>query len=950
MLLSPRYLYFLNTLIIVMFSCFCGNLTGQNLTGKVTDQRTGEAMIGATVVVKGTTIGASVDVNGNFTLVNPGTPPFTLVFSYIGYLPKEMQVTALNQKISVAMKADEKLLKTVEIVDTRLTERQKESPLTVEAMDLMAIKETPAANFYDGLGALKGVDLTAASLGFKIINTRGFNSTSPVRTLQIIDGVDNQAPGLNFSLGNFLGSSELDVQKVDIIVGASSAFYGPNAFNGVIAMTTKNPFDYTGLSVQAKVGERELFETSIRWAQKFKNRDSVEKFAYKINISFMKAYDWEADNLNPTEQSGAGRDNPGGYDAVNRYGDEALGTVSNNYTSPTFKEFYPGMGAIFRNGYKESDLVNYNTNNLKLNAAAHYRLRPDVELILSGNFGTGTTIYQGENRFSLRDVMFFQNRIELVKKDRGFIRVYATNEDAGNSFDAVVSAFELQKLSKSNETWIDQYTFAWKQGGLNAPYYKVQNFPGYPFDQFNEATYDSVIAANADSLQSIHNIVRNKVNKKISLADRPYFDPGTARFDSAFAVIKNKPLSEGGSKLQDRSALYHIHAEYKFLIGAKQELTVGGNGRMYRPNSEGSIFSDTLVVDKITPADTVNGEVIGADTTFKYRTIVNKEFGAYAGYVIKLFEDKLRLSATIRVDKNQNFDYVSTQSASAVYTIKGNHTIRAVFSSAIRNPTLQDQYLFYNVGRAILLGNLEGRDSLITVNSFLDYLPLKDKTKIEYFNVDPIRPERVKSFEVGYRSTLFRKVFVDASAYYSIYTDFIGYKIGIEADLSIPIFPRLKNVYRMASNTNDLVYTRGISAGVNYYFVEKFSLNGNYSYNRMNRPDSTDEIITAFNTPLNKFNVGISGIQIKLPFIPGNNFSFNINYKWIQGFRFEGAPQFTGSIPSYDLVDAQVSWAVPKIKSVFKLGASNLLNNQVFMVYGGPLVGRLSYFSVLVEL
>lgn len=123
-------------------------------------------------------------------------------------------------------------------------------------MDLLAIKATPSDNFYDGLGSMKGVDLTAASLGFKIINMRGFNSTSPVRSLQIIDGVDNQAPGLNFSLGNFLGSSELDVNKVDLVVGASSAFYGPNAFNGVISMETKNPFFHKGLSASLKFREK----------------------------------------------------------------------------------------------------------------------------------------------------------------------------------------------------------------------------------------------------------------------------------------------------------------------------------------------------------------------------------------------------------------------------------------------------------------------------------------------------------------------------------------------------------------------------------------------------------------------------------------------------------------------------------------------------------------------
>lgn len=143
-------------------------------------------------------------------------------------------------------------------------------------MDLLAIKETPAVNFYSGLGALKDVDLTTASLGFTIINTRGFNSTNPVRSLQLIDGVDNQSPGLNFSLGNFLGASELDVLKVDLVVGASSAFYGPNAFNGVISMETKNPFIHKGLSATVKVGERNLLEGAVRWADAFKNKKEMK--------------------------------------------------------------------------------------------------------------------------------------------------------------------------------------------------------------------------------------------------------------------------------------------------------------------------------------------------------------------------------------------------------------------------------------------------------------------------------------------------------------------------------------------------------------------------------------------------------------------------------------------------------------------------------------------------
>ena len=161
--------------------------------------------------------------------------------SYTGYESIQVLVTDATEFIRTKLSETSILIEAVQVTGSRILDKQKESPLTVESMDLLSIRSTPSANFYDGLGAMKEVDMTTASLGFKVINTRGFNSTSPVRSLQIIDGIDNQAPGLNFSLGNFLGSSELDVLKVDIIVGASSAFYGPNAFNGVISMETKNP-------------------------------------------------------------------------------------------------------------------------------------------------------------------------------------------------------------------------------------------------------------------------------------------------------------------------------------------------------------------------------------------------------------------------------------------------------------------------------------------------------------------------------------------------------------------------------------------------------------------------------------------------------------------------------------------------------------------------------------
>jgi len=902
-----------------------------SVSGTVKDQVNGEALVGASVVIKGTTEGTTTDVQGRFTLRHNRSYPLKLLVSYIGYQNLEVQAPGDGKALNIRLQPDNVLLNSVEVVDSRITEKQRESALTVEAMDVLAIKETPAPSFYQGLGTLKGVDLTTASLGFVIINTRGFNSTSPVRSLQLIDGVDNQSPGLNFSLGNFLGASELDVLKVDLVVGASSAFYGPNAFNGVISMQTKSPFTHPGLTASLKAGERALLETAVRYAQVYKDKQGRDKFGWKVNLFYLRANDWEATNLDPVDFSPVTRNNPGGYDAVNRYGDEQL-SGGNDFSQPYSARDYPGLGIFYRTGYEEKDLVDYNTRNLKLSGALHYMLKPDVELIAAANLGNGTTVYQGDNRFSLRDIFFLQNRIELRKKDNWFIRAYSTSEDAGSSYDAVFTALRMQEASKGNGNWNLDYARYW--GGNIGPRPRVYALPGMPsypnfLSQFGVA--DSVLGANSDLLRLWHQETRDNADNQGRPTERPFFVPGTARFDSIFAEVTSRTPREGGTMFYDRSALYHVQAEKRFLWEpSKFSWVVGGNARLFRPDSRGSIFVDTLQSDST------------------YRVIRNSEFGLYTGLEKDLGDFKV--NASVRLDKNQNFNYVVSPAASLVYKPSEKHVLRTSFSSALRNPTLADQYLYYNVGRAILLGNLTGFDSLIQVPSFVKYLDSLDRRRLDYFNVAPIQPEQVRTLEFGYRG-MYKKLYVDLGYYYSWYTNFIGFQLGLDANITDFGISNLQ-AYRVAANAQSRVTTQGLAVGGNYYHNRWLSFNFNYSWNRLNVEGTADPIIPAFNTPEHKFNVGLSGREIVTEFagITLADWGFNINYKWIEGFLFEGSPQFTGRIPTYDMVDAQINKNLPALKMNVKLGASNLLNKKVFQVYGGPRVGRLAYLMLTLDL
>jgi len=952
--------------LLILFSLLFSSICFSQIVvkGKISDKLSKEELIGANVVWELQNVGVTTNFEGYYKINIPSkTFPIKLTVSYMGYSTQIITIKEeewINNKgvYNIYLKTNNKVLKEVKIVDSRLTEKQKESALTVEALDILAIKETPSANFYDGLGALKGVDISAASLGFKIINTRGFNSTSPVRSLQIIDGVDNQAPGMNFSLGNFLGASELDILKVEIIQGASSAYFGPNAFNGVIKMNTKSPFIHTGLSIQTKFGSRELFENSIRLAEKFSDKNGEDLFAYKINLSYMQANDWEAHNTSSVEGTDANINNPGGYDAVNRYGDEDTDGNLNDLRNISFDDYkkYGGLGLFHRTGYWERDIVDYNTDNLKFSSSLHYKINSNTELMYKLNYGTGTTVYQGDNRFSLKDIQFYQNIIELKQEDKFFIRAYRSQEDAGKSYDAVFTALRLQEYNLiENQDWYTKYKNNWRNnfslsnfGWSDIEYTQVGTWPNWEWIYtFNGEEIDiidwinltdSVINANTDEIISLHQTIRNQTDQETNR-----LIPGSEEFTSALNEITSKiSYLEGGTGFYDKSALNHIHSEYQFNPNLTN-IKVGINFRQYKPDTKGSIFMDTA------------------------NLITNNEFGIYSGIALDVFDENLKINTTLRLDKNENFEFNFSPAASLVYKASNVDILRFSLSSAVRNPTLSEQYLYYNAGRAILIGNLKGHgldygENLVTVESLRNYfLPAQlNKDSLIFFSVDPIRPEKVKSAEIGYRTTIYDKIYIDANYYYSKYTDFIGYKVGVKFntlqddtttgayEISLPSI----QAYRMSANSQNTVTTQGASLGINYYISPQYTLNGNYSWNKLNEKGTNDPIIPAYNTPEHKYNLGISARDLHLSsehmFL--RNFAFNINYKWVESFIYEGSPQFTGLIPSYDIIDIQISKKIPRYNATIKLGSSNVLNNLHFEVYGGPYIGRMTYASILFEL
>ena len=176
------------------------------ISGVIKDKKNSETLISASVIIKGTAIGVSTDVDGKFSIELDLTEPKKLVVSYLGYQDLEVLVDKTTSNLTIEIETVNMIGQEVVVSGSRVSETILESSASIQKMNTREISEIASGDFYSGLSTLQGVDVTTSSLGFQVINMRGFNTTAPVRIVQFVDGMDNQAPGLNFPVGNMVGA------------------------------------------------------------------------------------------------------------------------------------------------------------------------------------------------------------------------------------------------------------------------------------------------------------------------------------------------------------------------------------------------------------------------------------------------------------------------------------------------------------------------------------------------------------------------------------------------------------------------------------------------------------------------------------------------------------------------------------------------------------------------
>lgn len=806
-------------------------------------------------------------------------------------------------------------MREVVVSASRFTEKQLAAPVSIGKMDVRDIRQSAAPSAFDGLEHMKGVHLLTPGMGFRVINTRGFSNTTNVRFVQLVDGVDNQAPHIGAPIATVLCASDLDILNVEIIPGVATALYGMNATNGLANFITKSPFDHPGLSIRQQlavnhvadpngVSPKVFSETAFRWAAVLH-----PKWALKVNGAYTRGYDWVADNrddLAPRANSSTGltgADNPA-YDAVNSYGNESPNRRTLNLNGKNY--------VVARSGYAERDVADYHLQNLKGDLLLAFRPRQGVEWSYSSRLAILDNIYHRSNRFRLEDYVLHQHTIQY-KSSWLSGRAYLTGENTGDSYNLRSMAENIDRGYKTDNAWFEQYSNA-----------------------FNVAIQEGLADADA------HRQARLTAD-----SGRP--QPGTPAFDAQIEHLRDINNWDIGAALRVRAQLAHAEmtADMSQPWKLPFRLQLGVDHRSYLIRPDGNYF--------INPTDSG-------------RLLVYSKTGFFAQAVRHFFDEKLTLTAVLRADKSQYFPLRWNPRFTAVYRLKKEAFLRLSYQTGYRFPSIFEGFSNVNSGGVRRVGGLrvmsEGifenswlRSSIETfqnaVNQDVNTLGLsqagaieKNKSLLQRNTYTYLKPEKMHAFEAGYRAVLGAgRLALDLDGYYNLYSNFIAQ---VEANIPNTDDPaqyptylydrRLQSRYRLWTNSKTVVHNFGATFEGRFRLNDRYSVTGNVSYARLRRTEQNDGLEDGFNTPSWITNLSWHGNHVWRRLSYGVTAHWQSRYYW-QSFLVNGA------VPAVFNLDVHLRYNLLNPLLELKLGATNVLNRYYYSMLGGPSVGGFYYVT-----
>ncbi len=409
--------YLSYVLLLFLSLGFTTTLLAQNTVQGTVESEDGTPLVGASVIIKGTTIGSLTDAEGKFSISTSQDFPFKVRVSYIGYSERDIEFTSAS---SMTISLEEKLLvDEVVISASRKREKIQEAPASISVVSARKLEiSAQTADPVRNLQNVAGVQVQQQSANRINISMRGGAGLFGTSVFPILDYRSLVGPGIGTFQTDQSGLSNIDLQRIEVVRGPGSALYGPGVTQGVVHFITKSPIDVPGTTVELFGGELATFGGTIRHATKVS-----DKFGFKINAQYRQGDEFTLDPYDPVDATQIAKLIPNGgvfQPAV----EERTGVVDPLSSGTLIKT----LAELDEDG--DGNPMANDWDNYSLNTTFEFRPKDDLNITLSGGFNSARAVFYNEQGEGCADNREFWGQAR-VQAGGLFAQVFAVNNDGG---------------------------------------------------------------------------------------------------------------------------------------------------------------------------------------------------------------------------------------------------------------------------------------------------------------------------------------------------------------------------------------------------------------------------------------------------------------------------------------------------------------------------------------
>ena len=265
------------------------------LEGEILDKSNKSPLVFANIMLEGTSAGSASDNEGRFTIENIEKGSYTIIATYMGYSTYKQEITipyTESDKIIIFLEPEAIQLEEYVVTASRRRERIEDAPAAISVISKKEIRRESNTNLGDYLKGTKGIDFTQSGIDSYNMTARGFNSSFSSRLLTLTDGRMANVPSLRLTAYNVIPVSFDDVEQIEVVLGPSSALYGPNAHSGVLNIVTSSPLRSQGTKFNIQNGYLNQNNTNPLEKYTFRTAHKINNFGIKLSAVALRGEDW----------------------------------------------------------------------------------------------------------------------------------------------------------------------------------------------------------------------------------------------------------------------------------------------------------------------------------------------------------------------------------------------------------------------------------------------------------------------------------------------------------------------------------------------------------------------------------------------------------------------------------------------------------------------------------